>query len=186
MDRNGKNDSPSSKEDTNCHMCGASGVQVRKEEHRFEYGNAEPSVFLSAVVDVYSCKECSFEYTDSKADDLMHEAVCDYLGVLTPREILRIRESMKMSQKEFSKETGIGEASLSRWERGYLIQNEAMDNFLYLLSQPGNLEILRKRRSDSAEHVEPLFRNISDMEGAKDLQDVFTVQAMEPRNSRAT
>ena len=175
MDRNSRINPSSSEENIICHMCGSSDVHIRKEEDRFEYGNAEPGVFLSAIVDVYRCNECSIEYTDSKADDLRHEAVCNYLGRLTPKEIFRIRESMDMSQKEFADETGIGEASLSRWERGYLIQNEAMDNFLCLLSQPGNLEILRKRRSDSAEYVEPIFRNIPNMEEAKDLQDAFSL-----------
>lgn len=135
------------KQSITCHMCGSSDVHIRKEEDRFEYGNSQPRVFLSAVVDVYSCNECSFEYTDSRADDLMHEAVCNYLGVLTPEEITRIRKRANMSQEEFSRETGIDEETLSRWERGHLIQNEAMDNLLYLLSQPENLEILRKRRS---------------------------------------
>ncbi len=147
MDRNSKVNQFSSEENITCCMCGSSDVHIRKEEDRFEYGYAETGVFLSAVIDVYRCNECSIEYTGNKADDLRHEAVCNYLGVLTPKEILRIREGMNMSQKEFARETGIDEASLSRWERGYLIQNEAMDNFLYLLSQPGNLEILRKRRS---------------------------------------
>lgn len=146
MDRNSKIDPASSEENITCHMCGSSDVHIRKEEDRFEYGNAETGVFLSAIIDVHRCNECSIEYTGRGADDLRHEAVCNYLRVLTPKEILRIRESVKMSQKEFSHETGIGEASLSRWERGYLIQDEAMDNFLYLLSRPGNLEILRKRR----------------------------------------
>ena len=175
MDRNSKINPSSSEENITCHMCGSSDVHIRKEEDRFEYGNAEPGVFLSAIVDVYRCNECSIEYTDSKADDLRHEAVCNYLGVLTPKEILRIRECINMSQKEFSRETGIGEASLSRWERGHLIQNEAMDNFLYLLSQPGSLEILQKRRSDSSEYVEPIFRNIPNMEEAKNLQDAFSL-----------
>ena len=175
MDRNSKINPSSAEENITCHMCGSSDVHTRKEEDRFEYGNAEPGVFLSAIVDVYRCNECSIEYTDSKADDLRHEAVCNYLGVLTPKEILRIRECINMSQKEFSRETGIGEASLSRWERGHLIQNEAMDNFLYLLSQPGSLEILQKRQSDSSEYVEPIFRNIPNMEEAKNLQDAFSL-----------
>ena len=78
---------------------------------------------------------------------MRHEAVCNYLGVLTPEEITRIRKRTNMSQEDFSRETGIDEETLSRWERGHLIQNEVMDNLLYLLSQPENLEILRKRRS---------------------------------------
>ena len=175
MDRNSKINPSSSEENITCHVCGSSDVHIRKEEDRFEYGNAKPGVFLSVIVDVYRCNECSIEYTDSEADNLRHEAVCKYLGRLTPKEILFIRESMNMSQKEFAHETGIGEASLSRWERGYLIQNEAMDNFLYLLRRPENLEILRKKQSDSPEYVEPIFRNIPDMEEAKNRQDAFSL-----------
>ena len=107
----------------------------------FEYG----SVFLNATITVHSCAECSFEFTGEGADSARHESVCRHLGLLTPAEVRNIRKDMSMSKAELARQTGISEASLSRWERGYLLQNTAMDNFLYLLSLPGNLEALRKK-----------------------------------------
>lgn len=139
---------PLPKEDITCGMCGASDVKTRHVEDSFEFGRGNSTVFLSAIIPVHSCAECSFEFTDSKADDLCHEAVCRHLGLLTPAEIRKVRRDM--SQAEFADQTGIGEASLGRWERGHLIQNVAMDNFLHLLRLPGNLEALRKRKRHSA------------------------------------
>jgi len=138
---------PFSKETVTCAMCGSSDVKTHQIEDSFEYGNGDSRVFLSALIPVHSCSECSFEFTDNKADELRHEAVCRHLGILTPREIRDVRKNM--SKAEFSRQTGIGEASLGRWERGFLLQNIAMDNFLYLLNLPGNLDSLQRRRSDS-------------------------------------
>lgn len=150
---------PFSKETITCGMCGSSNVKTRQVKDSFEYGSGDSRVFLNAVIPVHSCVKCSFEFTGNKADDLRHEAVCRHLGLLTPEEVRSVRNNM--SKAEFSRQTGIGEASLSRWERGYLLQSEAMDNFLYLLSLPGNLEALKDKTSASGRKVsESAFRCI--------------------------
>ena len=172
-----KNDKivPFSKKNVTCVMCGSSDVKTRQIEDNFEYGSGNSRVFLNAVIPVHSCVKCSFEFTGNKADDLRHEAVCRHLGLLTPREICNIRKNM--SKAEFSRQTGIGEASLSRWERGYLLQNTAMDNFLYLLGLPGNLETLRKRHSTPA-HTEsrPVFQCIKITDSLKERQAKFSLR----------
>ncbi len=170
MDKNSKV-LPLSKESVTCVVCESSNVETKQVDDSFEYG----SVFLNATITVHSCAECSFEFTGKGADSARHESVCRHLGLLTPAEMRSIRKEMSMSKAELARQTGISEASLSRWEGGRLLQNAAMDNFLYLLSMPGNLEILRKRRSDSPERVEPIFRNIPSMEEAKNLQDAFSL-----------
>ena len=158
MNKNGKI-IPFAKENVTCAMCESSDVKTKQIEDSFEYGSGDSRVFLNAVIPVHNCVKCSFEFTGNKADDLRHEAVCRHLGLLTPEEVRSVRNNM--SKAEFSRQTGIGEASLSRWERGSLIQNVAMDKFLYLLSLPGNLEALQNRTSAS-EHMEsePVFRCI--------------------------
>ena len=142
---------PFSKENITCAMCGSSNVKTRQIKDNFEYGSGNSRIFLNAVIPVHSCVKCSFEFTGNKADDLRHEAVCHHLGLLTPEEVCSVRNNM--SKAEFSRQTGIGEASLSRWERGSLIQNVAMDKFLYLLSLPGNLEAL-ENRDNASERIE--------------------------------
>ena len=77
---------------------------------------------------------------------MRHEAVCRHLGVLTPKEIIAIRKSYGMSRAVFARLTGIGEASLARWENGLLIQSPAYDRFLFLLTFPENLERLKSRK----------------------------------------
>ena len=135
---------PFSKENVTCGMCGSSDVKTRRVEDSFEFKSGDSKFLLNVVIPVRSCIECSFEFTDSEADDLRHDAVCRKLGLLTSAEVRDVRRDM--SKAEFARQTGIGEASLGRWERGHLIQNAAMDNFLYLLNLPGNLEALRKRK----------------------------------------
>ena len=129
-----------------CAMCGTPEVEAKWLKTGFEYGSGDTAVYLEAEIPVYYCTKCSFEFTDHSADMLQHEAVCRYLGLLTPTQVKAVRKNM--SRAEFSRQTGIGEASLNRWEKGALLQNVAMDNFLYLLRLPGNLEALQERHNN--------------------------------------
>jgi len=65
---------------------------------------------------------------------------------MAPSEIQALREGYDMSRAEFSRLTRIGEASLGRWENGLLIQGQANDRFLYLLTFPENVARLRARK----------------------------------------
>lgn len=99
-------------------------------------------VQLAANVPVYRCEACDFEYLDYEAEQRKQEAVCRYLGVLTPGEIKQIRNGFAMTRAEFSKITGIGPASLNRWENGLSIQTLAYDRYLRLLGSLRNRRIL--------------------------------------------
>src|SRR5207249_4737087 len=46
-----------------------------------------------------------------------------------------LRERLGLSQAEFAAFTGIGEASLSRWERGLLIPSKAHNRYLRLIRE---------------------------------------------------
>ena len=142
MNENSKVDSLS-KESVTCVICKSSNVETNQVEDNFEYGSA----LLKATITVHSCADCSFEFTGKGADKVRHDAVCRHLGFFTPEEVRKIRKDTSMSKVEFADVSGIGEASLGRWERGRLLQSHAMDNLLYLLSLPGNLEALKRRHS---------------------------------------
>ena len=142
MDKNSKVDSLS-KESVTCVMCKSSNVETNQVENNFEYGSA----LLKATITVHSCADCSFEFTGEGSDDIMHEAVCHHLGLLTPREIRGVRGNM--SKTEFSHLTGIDEESIRKLERGFMLPNIVKDNFLYLLSLSENFEAIRRRRASS-------------------------------------
>ncbi len=97
------------------------------------------------------CADCSFEFTGEGSDDIMHEAVCHHLGLLTPREIRGVRGNIVKSRHFYARQTqepssteshltGIDEESIRKLERGFMLPNIVKDNFLYLLSLSENFE----------------------------------------------
>lgn len=132
-------------ETTACFNCGSGNVERATQKQTFQYGSGESAVELTAEMPVYTCKDCGYQYAGPEADDARHEAVCRHLGVLTPQEIVAIRESAGLSRNQFSERTRIGIASLQRWETGALIQNAANDELIYLMAFFENVKRLKER-----------------------------------------
>jgi putative zinc finger/helix-turn-helix YgiT family protein len=140
---------------TICPVCGKGVLASRVITERFEYGEGEDKVSVVAEnVPVQVCTHCQETFSGPEAARIRHQAICRALGLLTPDEIRGIRERLGLSQTQFAELTDIGEATISRWERGRLLQNKAMDRYLRLLDRnPGNvrvLEELRNRRNPMA------------------------------------
>ena len=112
--------------------------------HTFSYGSGETAVELTVDLPVRRCGSCDTEYLDEVGEDLKHEALCDHFGVLPPDEIRRVREHYGMTRAEFAEITGIGEASLNRWENGINIQTHAYDRYLRLLASAGIMQHLQE------------------------------------------
>ena len=130
--------------DPACPMCGDAGITTSWNRHNFDYGTGDSAVELVVSVPVRRCDACEFEYLDEAAERLKHEAVCQHLGVLPPAEIRGIRETLKMTRARFAQETGLGEASLNRWENGLTVQTHANDRYLRLLARPGIMRQLQE------------------------------------------
>ena len=137
-----------------CDMCGAAGLKTELVRDPFIYGMGAGAVELTADVPVHTCSRCAVSYTGDEAEIARHEAVCHHLGVLTPAEIRSLRERYDMSRAAFARLTGLGEATLARWERGEVIQNIANDRYLRLLLDPG---VVRRLSSlaDGADVITP-------------------------------
>ncbi len=164
-----------------CGSCGSGRVQTSKQIKVFNYGTLDKPVELRAEVPVYRCTDCEFMYTDREASELCHDAVCRYRDVMTPKEVREVRNSYNQSVEEFSKQTGIGAASINRWEKGSLIQNKAMDNYLYLLSSPRNVDELSIRTGEITSHDEldkvVKFPHIAEIEKAQKDSKKFHLAA---------
>ena len=140
-----------------CPLCGRETVTTTIHHHTFDYGTGASAVELTVDLPVRRCAPCDYEYLDEVAEDLQHEAVCKHFGVLSPHEIRRIREDHGMTRTKFAEVTGLGEASLNRWENGLNIQTHAYDRYLRLLALPGTLQRLRDivRRGVSSTEAGP-------------------------------
>lgn len=166
-------------DDCTCFECDApAGTKWR--EHAFTYGVGDSAVELRVILPVRVCTECGFEFLDHEAETLQHEAICAHLDVLTPKEIRGIRKVHGMSRAAFSRVTGLGEATLNRWENAILIQNTANDRYLRLLASRNNIQKL-ERRDSSTVQVSPSsglarFRVIEESEEYRQKQAAFSIR----------
>jgi|SRR5579884_2816615 len=120
-----------------CPNCGHAPLREETITDRFEYrpDGEEPLTVEVPNVPVEVCPKCGEKYLGPAAVRIQHAAVCRALGLLTPAEIQAIRERLGPTQAEFARLTGIGEATISRWERGRILPNRAMDRYLRLLDR---------------------------------------------------
>jgi len=127
-----------------CLVCEDAIATLGFETQTFNYGPASDGIELSARVPVWTCEGCGERYLDPEAEDIKHEAVCAYLGRMTPREIKALRVSFGMLQEAFAGFTGYGSASIKRWESGAQIQSESVDKHLRLLRSLGLAEATKR------------------------------------------
>lgn len=129
-----------------CPACEQTRMTLQEIEETFDYGVGAETISVTARVPSYTCENCGLSFSDNVAEERRHDAICRALGVMTPTEVRAIRDVGALSQAEFAALSGIGKASLGRWERGALIQNEANDNLMRLLAFPENVARLRAIR----------------------------------------
>mgnify|MGYP001618698874 CR=1 FL=1 len=141
-----------------CPECQSDAVITIYQAESFRYGSGDEAADLTCRIPVRSCKKCGFQFTDDEAEEIRHDTICKHLGVLTPNEIVSIRKRYSLSIADLARLTRIGEASISRWENGHVIQNAANDQLLRLLRYPENLERLKKREEGAmpvAQQLQP-------------------------------
>lgn len=84
--------------------------------------------------DCQECSHCGFRIlTDAQIDSLRKATVRAYqeeTGLLTAVEIAEARKKMNWSQADLAEHTGLGSASIKRWESGLMVQTEANDSVL--------------------------------------------------------
>lgn len=142
-----------------CGECGSKKIETNQEIYKFPYGVGDEAVELSCKVPLRKCIDCGFSFIDGESEDICHEEVCKHLGVMPPSQIKALRGLYELTQAQFSEITKLGEATLSRWERGVVIQNQAYDNYLYLLGYEENLQKIRER-GESPEPMEPAVKRV--------------------------
>jgi putative zinc finger/helix-turn-helix YgiT family protein len=106
--------------------------QVIRDE--FDYGPEDDRIkIVIEAVPVMVCSVCGEVFYGPEAGQMHHRAICKAYHLMTPEEIKGVREHLGKTQEEFAELTGIGVATLSRWEKGRLIQTRAHDNYLRIL-----------------------------------------------------
>ena len=126
-----------------CSMCETPGLKTELVRNPFICGVGDDAAELVVDIPVHTCSRCQRSYTGKAAGIIEHEAVCRHLGLLTPSEIKDIRTSRdNMSQAAFAELTGLGEATIARWERGDVMQNRGNDRFLRMVQRDEGWRLL--------------------------------------------
>ncbi len=150
-----------------CPACERTRMTLQEIEEKFDYGVGPNTFAVVANVPIYTCENCGTSFSDEVAEERRHDAVCHALGVMSPGEVRAIREGRRLSQAEFAALSGVGKASLGRWERGALIQNQSNDNLLRLLAFPENVARLRAiREPKTRTNVIPFERKFACLAGS--------------------
>lgn len=127
-----------------CPACKSTELRETIERDTFPFG--EERVEISANIPVNKCDNCGFVFTDQRAEQARHAAICAQRGLLAPSEISNIRKNvLQMSRDEFHSAFGLSSASVERWENGKLFQNEAADTLLRALKDPATARRLDRR-----------------------------------------
>lgn len=171
--RNGEH---SAEQALRCPTCNAGCLRDQVIAERFEFEvDGKTKTVVAENVPVSECDNaaCGERLSGPEAARIRHEAICRTFGLLTPREIQAIRERLELSQERFAQLTGIGVATISRWERGRLLQNRAMDNLLRLVEQrEENVRFLAERQESeqpldpSSSRIKGQFPSLNDQEAA--------------------
>jgi putative zinc finger/helix-turn-helix YgiT family protein len=102
---------------------------TRDEELDYDLGE-ETFKVLAKDVPVERCDVCGMIASGPAAAIVRHEAICRAAGLLTPCEIKAIRDSFGWAQQHLAELTDFGVATISRWERGRLLQNRSANKVL--------------------------------------------------------
>ncbi len=131
------------KQERSCARCGAEAVDTVEHRHTFRYGAGESAADLTVELPIRRCGTCGFEFLDRESERIKLEAICEHLGILSPSGIRRIREYYGMTQAEFAEITGLGTATLVRWENGSMNHTRAYDRYMRLLENDRIMKELR-------------------------------------------
>jgi putative zinc finger/helix-turn-helix YgiT family protein len=79
---------------------------------------------------VLRCDKCGSIVLPDESYERLADALREKAGLLFPAEIVRGREQLGLSQKDFAQMLGVAPATVSRWETGAQLQQRVMNDFL--------------------------------------------------------
>ncbi len=101
----------------------------RDEELDYDLGEQTVKVPVRSVP-LERCDSCGLVASGPPAAKARHESLCRVTGLLAPAEIKAIRDKFGWSQEYLAELTDFGVATISRWERGRLLQNRSANKVL--------------------------------------------------------
>jgi putative zinc finger/helix-turn-helix YgiT family protein len=97
------------------------------------------------------CKACGELVFSNSVDDQIMQALRTKARLLTPEQIRSGRKALGLKSKEFALRLGVAPETVSRWEKGRVIQSRAMDNLVRVyFALPEVRSVLQGDEQDSS------------------------------------
>jgi len=133
-----------------CAICGSENTQQCVREFVTRYNQAP----ISILAEMYECGDCRERFFTPEQSKSVSVAIKDEVrkkaGLLSPDDIIAIRERLGLTQHDLETLFGLGAKVVTRWETGRVLQSKTADVALRLLAiAPQNLESLRKERNQA-------------------------------------
>lgn len=133
-----------------CAVCDSEKVKRVRRKFSATYNQVPISIPNAEMYECTSCGERFFTPDQAKEVSLAVKRQARVgAGLLTPEEIVAIRQKLGLSQSELERLFGLGSKVVTRWETGRVVQSKTADVALRLLAlDPENLKRLRLRRDE--------------------------------------
>lgn len=119
-----------------CGTCRERALVPAVIDYQTEVGHdGRAYTIIVPALNVLRCSRCGAIVLDDEADQKVTDALRRAAGLLSPEEIRRGRESLRITQKQLAQKLQIGEATLSRWETGGQIQQRCLDRLMRIYFQ---------------------------------------------------
>jgi len=99
---------------------------------KIDHDGKKYDIHLPAL-SVPKCSNCGAISIDDAASEQIDIAFHQAANLLTPEQIAKLRDDLKLTQKDLAALMGISDSTLSRWESGTQIQQRAFDCYLRLV-----------------------------------------------------
>lgn len=80
----------------------------------------------------FRCRNCGEVDLDDEANEQITQAFRRQAGLLTPEDLRQNRKKLGLTQEELAERLSVAEATLSRWENGWQIQQRSLDKLMRL------------------------------------------------------
>lgn len=117
-------------------LCPECGKEMRlSHDPLTETFNGEP--FTCSGLEYYVCPSCgevamSTDMATRQARDVARQRA-ERKGLLSPDEIIALRRSLGLTQKDFERVIGVSSPTVCRWERGVVQQSQVADHMMRAL-----------------------------------------------------
>ena len=143
-----------------CPVCGKGALAAATVKRVFDHGVGEAMVTAAAMIDVLSCAACGAEIDTTKSLTQMEDAGRRASGMLVGDDFRQFRQRLGLSLRDMSRLTGIGTATLHRWELGRLRPNRSLDLLMRLLRDVDGAAAYALRAAHLSTGVSPGVRGL--------------------------